>query len=425
MYFAHAFRQTHVGTKLGGSPVYSGISSDSGFIIDGTGLKSGDLKDTSIGLGPGTFGFFDQTFNGINTSTLSPLGSTDCCPLYLISASLYNNDKIGQFHGGYLESSKSKLINPKYVSKVWYAPACPGQNHVIHIGATPYTDALSPNPCPVKEFVCNENYYLRLDIKGSPVLRLLNRNMYRNTGTWTNCCPAGQPTALVDSTLVFIQWAKDLMNFPLTQPFIQIEVYDELGNSLGTTPAQWDTYVSPGHTTGQMAGMKITGAYVDTKFGNCTFQTSDFFEKEPVRLYASEVDETGDVCAFTGLCVVTQCEPIQAEGFGEQVVRDVILSESYKQNFFHSDLRLREVTQGYDITNLIDRNAQYHRYFIAHNVPRRNNPTSVHDNDQYLLEIVVPAKDPAFESFIQLWLGNCGACPADIDFTATCPTLCS
>jgi hypothetical protein len=173
-----------------------------------------------------------------------------------------------------------------------------------------------------------------------------------------------------------------------------------------------------------MAGMIITGAYVDTKFGDCTFQISDFFEKEPVRVYASMVDETGDVCAFEGLCVNKQCEATQGEGFGEQVVRDLILFESYRQNFFHTDLRLREVTQGYDFTNVIDRNAKYHRYFIAHNVPRRNNPTSTFDNDQYLIEIVVPARDSFLETFFTNWLGGCGVCSADIDFSAICPTTC-
>ena len=421
MYFNHAFRQTHVGTKVGGSPVFpGGISTDSGFILDSTGYSSKDLKDQTIGLGPGTFGFFDQNFQGFDTSV--PI--TDCCPLYLASASIFQKDKIGQFHGGYLESVKSKLINPKHVSKVWYAPGCDATADVVHIGHTPYTTTLSP-ACPAREFLCNEVYNLRIDLKGSPVLRLLNRNMYRNVSRWTGCCPAGQPVAPVDSTLVFIQWAKDLLNFPLTQPFIQIEIFrEDTGASLGTNPATWDNYVSPGHTTGQMAGMIITGAYVDTKFGDCTFQISDFFEKEPVRVYASMVDETGDVCAFEGLCVHKQCEATQGEGFGEQVVRDLILFESYRQNFFHTDLRLREVTQGYDFTNVINRNAKYDRYFIAHNVPRRNNPTSTFDNDQYLIEIVVPNRDLLFEGFITNWLGNCGVCSADIDFSAICPGTC-
>jgi hypothetical protein len=419
MYFNHAFRQTHIGTKVGGSPVFSGISSVSGFIEDASSIKSSDLKDRTIGLGPGTFGFFDESFNGIDTNNF-----TNCCPLYLASASIFQKDKIGQFHGGYLESVKSKLINPKHVSKVWYTPACPAKADVVHIGHTPYTTTLSP-ACPAREFLCNEVYNLRIDLKGSPVLRLLNRNMYRNVSRWTGCCPAGQPVAPVDSTLVFIQWAKDLLNFPLTQPFIQIEIFrEDTGASLGTDPAVWDNYVSPGHTTNRMAGMIITGAYVDTKFGDCTFQISDFFEKEPVRVYASMVDETGDVCAFEGLCVIKECEATQAEGFGEQVVRDLILFESYRQNFFHTDLRLREVTQGYDFTNVIDRNSSYHRYFIAHNVPRRNNPTSTFDNDQYLIEIVVPAKDALFEAFIQSWLGGCGVCSADIDFSATCSAAC-
>ena len=64
----------------------------------------------------------------------------DCCPLILAAGSLYSKDKIGPFHGGYKESNKSKEINPKYVSKFYFAPACAPSNNVIHVGRTPYTD---------------------------------------------------------------------------------------------------------------------------------------------------------------------------------------------------------------------------------------------------------------------------------------------
>ena len=77
-------------------------------------------------------------------------------------------------------------------------------------------------------------------------------------------------------------------------------------------------------------------------------------------------------------------------GTGEQAVRDLIVSESYLQNFFHSDLRIREITQGTDLWNVIDRTARYDRTYIQHSVPRYNNPSGVFDNDQYVLEIIQP-----------------------------------
>ena len=52
-------------------------------------------------------------------------------------------------------------------------------------------------------------------------------------------------------------------------------------------PAQWwSAYVSPaGPYAGLTAGMRLFGAYVGTVFGDCTFQITDFFEREPVKIY--------------------------------------------------------------------------------------------------------------------------------------------
>ena len=141
-------------------------------------------------------------------------------------------------------------------------------------------------------------------------------------------------------------------------------------------------------------------------------------------IYASEVDEVGDPCEFSGICVkrgsgVDSSDPFgnltgqpvlgkQGEGFGETVLRDVILSESYLQNYWNDDPRIREITLGNATIGAIDRTASYVRYQILHNVPRFNNPSSTFDNDQYLLEIVAPARVTAFEDSINNWLANAG-----------------
>jgi len=263
------------------------------------------------------------------------------------------------------------------------------------------------------EFLCDETYYLRLDIKGSPALRFLNHQVYNTLDHYTGCCAPGvlAPTP-VDSTLVMIGWASQIMdttrNVPYLADFIYPVVISETvaGNTYwlyppgtdlttlsaapaGVTYGTWDTYVSPGHTANQCAGLVLFGAYVDTTFGNCSFQVSDFYEVEPIQIYASMVDYTGDPCKFEGICVNrTECLGIQGNGFGETVLRDLILSESYRQNFFATDIRIREITQGDNVFNVIDRNARYHRYYLLHNVPRFNNPTGVFDNDRYMLEVI-------------------------------------
>jgi len=287
-----------------------------------------------------------------------------------------------------------------------------------------------------KEFLCDETYSLRIDIKGSPALRFLNRNTYLTVEAYTGCCPddAITPTP-VDSTLVFIEWANQIVSSPLISPFLKLVVITENGTILydpATSAGDlaqvggitWNDYVSPGHIEGACAGIILEGAYVDTKFGDCTFQTSDFFEKEPIKIYASLIDMNGDPCEFGDLCVVKECEAKQAQGFGEQVMRDLVLSESYRQNFFHSDLRIREITQGNQILSDVNRNAQYDRLYLLHSVPRFNNPSSTFDNDQYLLEFVGLTNTGSLSgitSVLSQWLASCGVCEIE---AFDCPVAC-
>jgi len=274
-----------------------------------------------------------------------------------------------------------------------------------------------------KEFFCGETYTLRVDVKGSPAMRLLNHNSYIIASAYGGCCPDGTiaPVA-TNSTYIFIQWAEAITRYPVISPFMQIIVVDEAGvpwYAPGTDPVflaangvdTWNHYpVGVAHVVDACAGMVLNGAYIDTKFQNCTFQISDFYELEPVRLYASEMDLNGDPCLFDGVCVITECQGRQAMGYGESVARDVILSEQYRQNFFSSDFRIREITQGYSVFDFINRNTLYTRYFLQHNVPRFNNPSSTFDNDQYLLEVITCDTQAAFETFVNAWLADCSQC---------------
>jgi hypothetical protein len=327
------------------------------------------------------------------------------------------------------------------------SPALPYDGSGVQTAPIFTVTAGVPSACN-QDYLCGETYNLRIDVKGSPALRFLNHNAYLTVSAYTGCCPAGAiaPTA-VDGTLVYIEWANQIVNSPLISPFILPIVVAE-NNSLWYAPGTnttglvapagytiggtWDKYVSPGHVAGQYAGLVLNGAYVDTKFGDCTFQTSDFYEKEPVRLYASEVDLNGDPCTFSGVCVVTECEGRQANGFGETYLRDTILSERYRQNFFSSDFRIREITQGNQILNAISRTATYNAFYIQHNVPRFNNPTATFDNDQYLLEIVVAntvtptdgGNGQLFANWVNTWLNNCGVNCGTLE-TFTCVTNCT
>jgi hypothetical protein len=55
---------------------------------------------------------------------------TDCCNIYLAGSAIYDNDKIGPLAGGYQETNKSKMINPKYVSRFYAVTPNDPQNKV-------------------------------------------------------------------------------------------------------------------------------------------------------------------------------------------------------------------------------------------------------------------------------------------------------
>jgi hypothetical protein len=526
-YFNHAFQKAFLAT--GETQISTVITLPDGTTTTATtsegylttsGLPTYTLNQLSANAASATTDGYIGWFNPkTNLSVdINDEGFAPCCNLFLAGSAIYSNDKIGPLTGGYQETNKSKMVNPKYVSRFYEVDPCEPQNNVIHVGSTYWTagggvltvdtlvagtgyaatgvttvtggtgegmvvsfvagggtvdsvtivnpgkgytvndtltldggnnDAtvdvatvtaahaqegcgISANCC--KEFLCGETYSLRLDVKGSPALRFLNHNAYNTVDAYTGCCPEGSiaPVA-VDSTEVMILWANGLTTNPIVSPFVQIVVQAEDGTLLyapGTSAAflaangadTWDNYVSPGHVDGACAGLILNGAYVDTKFGDCTFQISDFYEKEPVRLYASEVDLNGDPCTFTTLCVVTECQGLQANGLGETVLRELTLSESYRQNFLATDFRIREITQGNQIISSINRNALYYRYMLQHNVPRFNNPSSTFDNDQYMLEIFSLVPLTTFATDTAGWLDACGTC--DTSEVYACDTEC-
>jgi len=453
-YFNHAFQKTLFG-GTGAGFSNTAVASSLAF---------------AQGNPAGTVSFADQAQAGWPTLN-APAGAE---PLTLIATSLYQNDKVGPFHGGYKETTKSKMINPKYISRFYKVESAAPVSHIIGVGATPNLDLTTQACCP--EFYCDETYEVRIDLKGSPALRMLNHNAYEVVSAYTGCCTGATPE-LVDPALVMQTWANYINNDPIFSG-----VYTQGANRLvnvgftntcddGTT---WDLYLPDNAqadvagvyfeadgttltTEGQAfvdsleasagvtfatvtpsstfvstfdpaapnccAGLVLEAAFVETKFGDCTFQTTDKYELEPLLIQASMQDETGDPCVFDQLCISDGITPSgtnsqtvypaiqfgkQAMGTGESVLRDLILSERYQQNHFGSgDLRIREITQGNDVTAAVDRNALYDTYYIQHSVPRFNNPSGTFDNDQYLLAIPMlagAAGGATLEAFMATWL---------------------
>ena len=469
MYFNHAFKKVFLGTGT--------------YQKSGAGTTAGEL--TTVG----NFGLYNaSTFVNLNATT----GTN-----FIIAASSLNptNDKIGPYHGGYAESTKSKTINPKYISSFVKVVPKTATNSIVAVGLTAGLNNVPYAACSNKTYKCDETYYLRVDIKGSPAMRLFNRNAYYVADYYTGCCATGQTS--VDPGAVMVGWAKSLAEDPRINQFINPVVYASTntgtsytayvnptsanigkvievkitngGSGYSSAPTvaiaapasgvqatatatvsggavvsitvtvsgsgykltdaaavtfsggsgsnaaayavkaiSWDSFVED--TTpdaSNKAGLVINGAYVDTKFGDCSFQPTDHFDKEPIKVIASEIDQAGDVCAFSGTCVTELQAAKQGEGFGETVLRDLILSERYMQNHWNDDPRIREILNGNAVFG-VNRNNSYYRYMVVHNVPRFNNPSSMFDNDQYVCEVITSAVASTFESDMAAILSAAG-----------------
>ena len=320
--------------------------------------------------------------------------------LYFAQGSYMPNDKIGT-HGGYQESIKTKGINPRYVTRLWSSVVQNAQASTVTINVD---ETCAP---------CGDLFYLRVDVKGSPALRFLNHNAYAigdssgsaalNNSLPGICCADGQE--FLDPAVALAKAAAMLLEDPLIQPFVQEATGGGIVVSIAgvAQPAQTiadtldGTYTPSVDPVGDQitATLTLEGAYVDTKFGDCSFDTRDHYEMEPVQLFASILDETGDPCNECGS--TTRTEGVMQQTTGETVLRHLLLHERYLQSPYHQgasdSVRIREI-EGFDaIKAAVDRNALYKVYYIQHSIPRLNNPTGTFDNDQYVYEFFVDSSD--------------------------------
>ncbi len=147
-------------------------------------------------------------------------------------------------------------------------------------------------------------------------------------------------------------------------------------------PLTSTTVISNSHSC-----LVIESAYVDTKFGNCSYSKNDRVDIEPVIIKVSILDETGDPCVVNCFKPTEIQEAHQGAGYGETLLQEYILSKSYEQEFWEDDPRYRE-TKDQTFNTDVDRTAKYKVLNILHSVPRKSNPSGTFDNDQYLIRIL-------------------------------------
>jgi hypothetical protein len=463
---------------------------------------------SSAALTAGQIGFFSPDGVAVQAASAKPF--------IIAQGSYFNSDKISPALGGYKESVKTKMINPKYVSRVIKVTAKQARQMVVQV---PVTCGLA----------CDSTYRLRVDVKGSPALRFLDHNMYRTLDSYTGCCSTVDPTLQKDPVPTLLNWADQInlslifntmvqarvyqlsttqaatstvtaattsvvvlgsaafttangvalgqkvvgtgipanafitafttgtsitVTYPTQQTAptisasVSVKFYNDLYSGAVDTPQLGAATVIPG--TGTQTGVggsavvsagiatnatilaagnngaalysgaadaasftvdahiELSAAYIETKFGICTFTPTDYYDLEPLLIYTSLTDESGDPCAvncFTTSNSATGANtsandatiiqlPIQASGIGETVLRDIILSDRYLQLAYPDSsrvesLRMREIEQNPGLAN-VSRTSLYDQVMILHSVPRFNNPSGMFDNDQYLLVFHVP-----------------------------------
>ena len=424
MYFPNAFRKS--------------------FLPASTTLAS---SGSTAALTAGQIGFFDaKTFQVV---------SAQAAPFILAQGSYFAADKIGPVHGGYKESVKSKVINPKYISRLIKVTSDAAQNQIVSV---------DPSAATINSDV---TYRLRLDVKGSPALRFLNHQLYKTLDAHSGCDTVAGTTNTVDQNVILLKWKDQINEAPLLKDFVVAKVWNLTTASVGINPtagsativvanadaaafqvgekvvhaslAGGSQVVSVGAADSASSGyanvvltknavsstdgnakiytqvatgsyvpvtaandvaavdshLEITAAYVETKFGSCTFTPTDKYELEPLFIYTSFVDESGDPCAVNGFVSAEIQAPKQASGLGETVLRELILDGRYLQNAYPDSsrvdsLRMREIEADPALAT-VNKAGLYDQVLILHNVPRFNNPTSTFDNDQYLIVVHVPA----------------------------------
>ena len=350
----------------------------------GAGQKGIDLTNQELAV------MSTSTNLSIATAALGATGT----PYYLAQGPYVGSDTLGNGltpHGGYKETIKSKVINPRYVSMLGYMFNQSLQQNIVNL--------VGQYNC----FPCGSLGMIRVDLKGSPALRFMAHNMYKIFSSNNMCCTTGE--SYQDPTWVFANIADEINDDDYWKQFITatLDTSVDTGGSWTAVTASGGSFVTGYNagvplstiTSSNQGRLVLTAAYSDTTFGNCSFDPRDFSSTDVIPIEIANIDvldETGDVCVTCGTSTETQAA-LMGIGHGEEVLRKMILSESYRQHHFNNgaknSIRMREIEQGDDLVSKVTRSSTlYNSYYIQHHVPRFNNPTGVFDNDQYLIELV-------------------------------------
>ncbi len=451
-------------------------------IVETAGTKSHLLPKAQLGL------------LNADTNTSVALGSgttlANTPRLYVAQGSLYGtgagNDQIGDyttnsvggagrnpFHGGYAQSVRSRVIQPANIRRFYYVgPTDPAKNSIrvgiigeqadfeanqsINGGPHAYLGADGVTPQNLAQDGAlrrQEVYRLRLDLKGSPLLRALNHHFNYQFDASTKCMADGD----IDLDDLAQQWADGINNHPIASKFVAAyavaagtasttavgastsktlvvasatgiklgQVLSGTGVTLGTTVtgiSGTSITVSKDLNTANSAALTFTGkpgvfivdTTIETDFSaDPVYSRTDFHEREGVVILASVLDEREMTCNSDLFETVTITEWKQGQGYGDKIRKELILEQEYQGNQWHDqDTRLRAILRD-PVLSTIDDGKKYGFYILEYVIPRERNGSSQLDQDLVQLKIVLAGVNPgasvtrnsALESFIPYYAG--------------------
>lgn len=188
------------------------------------------------------------------------------------------------------------------------------------------------------------------------------------------------------------------------------------GNFWKTTP------VNDLPETGVKCGIRITAGYVDTVYGNCSFDPNDFHKKSPIRLQINQLSEyhingtngiynTPQEIALLPEARKTKSAQEERQS-GESIVREYIKGGAYEAyGEFDTDPRMREAKDSGQRLNQIQRDAFYKIYYIKFRALRGDR--NWYEKGELFTTMVVfkeseQAKANAFEAAFAQVLGKFG-----------------
>ena len=437
--------------------------------LNATPFRNGNGTLKTVDLLPGQVGVINAKTNAIIDLDGTPAANYATTPVvYLAQGSYHTMDKLGgSFHGGYQETVKSKGINPKYVSRFYVTEPADAVAQTMEISVinctniacnTTYYLRLDVKGSPALRYLTH-NAYKTFDAltpccdSETPASNvdpaivflawkdqinadvLMSKFVQAEVFNMTTASVAINPTA-ASTTIVVANADKtsftagELVEHASLAPnsrvvsvgaddsasagfanvvLTEAAVASTDGNAKVYTAIATDTYTVETGASADTNDLKmlLTAAYVDTVFGDCSFDVNDFYEKEPLYVYPSFVEESGDRCATNCFTVEELVEARQGEGFGETIIRELILDKRYRQEPFQENPRMREVLDDTTLSD-ISRSSKYYAYHILHSVPRNSNPSGTMDADQYLIKVVVSARNSNFEAYMNALLTSAG-----------------